>query len=69
MELVIECDALNESARKLIEDKKKGIVEQHIADEHYRVLVKKHKEVSNELKKLEEQRSLKAASACRVKIS
>ena len=68
MELVIECDALNESARKLIEDKKKGIVGQHIADERYGVLVKKHKEVSNELKKLEEQRSLKAASACRVKM-
>lgn len=43
MELVIECGALNESARKLIEDKKKGIVEQHIADERYRVLVKKHR--------------------------
>ena len=68
MELVIECDALNESARKLIEDKKKGVIEQDVADERYKVLIKKHKEVSNELNKLEEKRSLKAASACRVKM-
>jgi DNA invertase Pin-like site-specific DNA recombinase len=68
MELVIECDALNESARKLIEDKKNGLIDFDEAEGRYKVLVKKHKEVSEELKKLEEQRSHKAASACRVRM-
>lgn len=68
MELIIECDALNESARKLIEDKKKGLIDYDDAETRYNVLAKKHKEVSNELKILEEQRSQKAASACRIKM-
>ena len=68
LELVIECDALNESARKLIADKKNGSIDADESDERYTVLVNKHKEVSNELKKLEEERSQKAASACRIKM-
>ena len=69
MELVIECDALNESARKLIEDKKKGNVNFDDAEVRYNAIVKKHKEVSSELHKLEEKRSQKAASANRIKMS
>ena len=68
MELVIECDALNESARKLIEDKKKGNIAYDEADSRYNTLVKKHKEVSKELRKLEEQRSIKLAAAHRNKM-
>ena len=68
MELVIECDALNESARKLIEEKKKGLIDIDEADEKYKVLVKKHKEVSKELQKYEDLRSQKAAAAARVKM-
>ena len=66
--LVIECDALNESARKLIEDKKKRNIAYDEADSRYNTLVKKHKEVSKELRKLEEQRSIKLAAAHRNKM-
>ena len=69
MELVIECDALNESARKLIEDKKRGSIDAQSADIKYNTLIKRHKEVSNELQKLEEQRSKKAAAVHRIKIN
>jgi len=68
LELVIECDALNESARKLIEDKKKGIVDFDEADERYKVLIKKHKEVSGRLKILEDERSRKAAISKRIRM-
>ena len=68
MELVIECDALNEAARKLIEDKKSGNADFNEIDSKYDILVKKHKEVSGKLHTLEERRSQKAAVACRVKM-
>ena len=68
MELVIECDALNEAARKLIEDKKSDNVDFNEIDSKYDILVKKHKEVSGKLHTLEERRSQKAAAACRVKM-
>ncbi len=69
MELVIECDALNESARKLIEEKKKGNINLKEAESKYEILVKKHKEVSEELQSLEKQRSKKAAAAYRIKMN
>lgn len=69
MELIIECDALNESARKLIEAKKKGNVDTDEADAKYKLLVKKHKEVSSELKKLEDQRSQKDSTAYRIRMT
>ena len=69
MEMVIECDALNESARKLVEDKKKGNIDPADADKKYQLLVKKHKEISKELKSLEEQRSLKDATAYKIKMN
>lgn len=69
LELIIECDALNESARKLIEDKKKGLVDYDEAETRYNTLVKKHKEVSDELHKLEDERSRKVAAANRIKMS
>ena len=68
MELVIECDALNESARKLIEDKKAGAIDFDEAELKYSILVKKHKEVSEKLHKLEERRTQKSAIACRVRM-
>ena len=68
-ELIIECDALNETARKLIEDKKKGNIDLDAADEKYKILVKKHKEVSGQLKKLEDERSRKVATAYRIKMT
>ncbi len=68
MELIIECDALNESARKLIEDKKRGKIDNDTAEVKYSTLVKKHKEVSGQLQKLEENRSKKAAAAFRIKM-
>ena len=46
MELVIECDALNESARKLIEDKKNGLIDFDEAEGRYKVLVKSIKRLA-----------------------
>lgn len=68
MELVIECDALNDAAKKLIEAKKKGTIDYDDADTKYNALVKRHKEISSELQKLENQRSQKAAAANRNKM-
>ncbi len=68
MELVIECDSLNESARRLIDDKKRAI-KQDEADKKYDTLVKKHKEVSNKLKKLENERNQKIASIGKIKMT
>ena len=68
MLLVIECDALNDAARKLIEEKKKGVVDPNEADVKYNTLVKRHKMISEDLRKLENQRSLKAAAVNRNKM-
>ena len=68
MELIIECDALNDAAKKLVESKKKGTIDYDDADTKYNTLVKRHKEISSELQKLENQRSLKVAAANRNKM-
>ena len=69
MELIIECDALNESARKLIEEKKKGLISEEDADAKYHALVKKHKEVSKELQKLENLRNQRLAAIGKAKMT
>ena len=68
MELIIECDALNDAAKKLVESKKKGTIDYDDADTKYNTLAKRHKEISSELQKLENQRNLKAAAANRNKM-
>ena len=68
MTLVIECDALTESARKLIDEKKKGSIDDIDAEVRYDALVKKHGEKSGELKKLEDTRSRKLSAIAKIKM-
>ena len=64
LELVIERDALTESARKVIEDKKRGIAD---AEVRYKALNEKYDQVMAKLTKLEKEKERKLAAISRIK--